>query len=265
MSPPPPPLSPCARSEVEHVRKFLACAKVRLDETRYYPPVNRHRYLVALALYSKCITVGEATLVLLDAGFNDEAFGMTRTMVEISLTLRYISNDPDNRALRFVEFGAKESEDWAKIAAIYWPQSAPTLPPRTQAVAATFPKRFQWADKPLSYLAYEPDAFEIDLATGQPTVHDLDYRVIYHWSSKYVHVTIGALRNHLVQAGRDNFTVRARDVEDLTHFATFNIAAYVLNTMVSFHRCMGDDQDKRVATWGAALIRHLSTRHFARR
>jgi hypothetical protein len=48
--------------------------------------------MVALALYSKCITVAEATIALLAAGFSDEAFGMTRTLVGIYIyiTLRYI-------------------------------------------------------------------------------------------------------------------------------------------------------------------------------
>jgi len=82
----------CGRSQVEHIRKFLAYAKLSVNEARYYPPSYGYQYLVALALYSKCITVAEATLVLLDAGFSDEAFGMTRTLVDIFLTLRYITN-----------------------------------------------------------------------------------------------------------------------------------------------------------------------------
>src|SRR5262245_45303724 len=69
----------CKRFEVEHLRKFLAYAKLRVNEARYYPPLNSYRYLVALALYSKCLTVAEATLTLLDGGFGDEAFGMTPT------------------------------------------------------------------------------------------------------------------------------------------------------------------------------------------
>ena len=32
--------------------------------------------MVSLALYTKCITVAEATIALLDAGFSDEAFGV---------------------------------------------------------------------------------------------------------------------------------------------------------------------------------------------
>ncbi len=83
---------PCKHPEIEHVRKFVACAKSRVNEAWIYPPLEGYRYMVALALYSKCITIAEATLALLDAGFSDEAFGMTRTLVGIFITLRYIAN-----------------------------------------------------------------------------------------------------------------------------------------------------------------------------
>lgn len=48
----------------------------------YDPKLNAYRYTLALALYSKRLTVAEATMSLLDAGFTDEAFGMTRTLVD---------------------------------------------------------------------------------------------------------------------------------------------------------------------------------------
>ena len=95
----------CERSEIEHVRKFVAYAKVCVNEARIYPPVNDYRYMVALALYSKCLTVAESILALLDAGFGDEAFGMTRTLIDIFFTLRYIANqDTDERARRYAQF-----------------------------------------------------------------------------------------------------------------------------------------------------------------
>jgi len=60
----------CKTPEIEHVRKFVAYAKLRVNSARYYPPLNAYRYTVALALYSKCFTVAEATMALLDAGFS---------------------------------------------------------------------------------------------------------------------------------------------------------------------------------------------------
>src|SRR5712671_4035243 len=96
------PPRPCKHSNSEHVRQFIAYAKLRVNAARIFPPRNGYRYMVALALYSKCLTVAEATLLLVDAGFSDEAFGMTRTLIDIFITLHYIANkDTDGRAQRY--------------------------------------------------------------------------------------------------------------------------------------------------------------------
>ncbi len=50
----------CKSSDIEHVRKFVAYAKLRVNDAWYFPPDRGYRYMVALALYSKCITVAEA-------------------------------------------------------------------------------------------------------------------------------------------------------------------------------------------------------------
>jgi hypothetical protein len=64
-----------------------------------------------------------------------------------------------------------------------------------------------------------------------------------------------------VQAGRDNFVVRAGSALDLTHLTLFNVAAYVVNTMIGFYRCMGDPPPRRLSKWGGALVTHIARRH----
>jgi hypothetical protein len=232
----------CKRSEIEHVRKFVAYAKLRLNAARYYPPVNAHHYLVALALYSKSITVAEATMALVDAGFSDEAFGMTRTLIDIFFTLRYIANkDTQDRARRYAEFTLKDVQVWSEVVEQYWPQKARPLAPLTKEIASTFRSPHQWSGKAVKDLALELDTVEVDPATGKPTVHDFAYRVTYRWTSHYVHPTIGALENHLIQAGRDNFVVRSGR-KDMSKLALFNVASYLSMTMVCFYRCTGDPQ-----------------------
>jgi hypothetical protein len=219
--------------------------------------------MVALGLYSKCITVAEAIIALLDSGFSDEAFGMTRTLVDIFITLHYIANkDTDERAQRYYEFSAKDIEVWSeKIIPDYWPKMMQPLDNRTKTVAITYPSPHQWSGKTTKDMALEPDTVEVDPATGKPTVHDFAYRVIYRWTSHYVHPTIVALENHLVQAGRDNFIVHNGRERDMSHLTAFNIASYVSITMVCFYRCMGDPQPERVGTWAGALMKHLARRH----
>jgi Family of unknown function (DUF5677) len=252
----------CKRSDTDHVRKFVAYAKATLNDAWYFPPFGDYRYMVALALYSKCITVAEATIVLIDADFPDEAFGMTRTLIDIFITMHYITNkDTDSRAQLYYQYFAKDIAEWAKIVTDYWPQQAHTLKPRILKAAANYPHPHRWSGKPTSQMALEPDTVEVDPATGQPVVHDFAYRVVYRWTSHYVHPTIGALDNHVVQAGHDNFVVRSGHAKDMRHMAVFNIAAYLCNTMVCFYRCMGDPQPSRLGTWSGALLAHLARRH----
>jgi len=252
----------CQRSEIEHVRKFVAYAKLRVNCAWYYPPRRGYQYMVALALYSKCLTVAEAIMILVDAGYGDEAFGMTRTLVDIFITLRYIANkDTDERARRYYLFFTKDIEGWNEVIKDFWPQNAEAISPRTLRIAATYPSPHRWSGKSVREMALEADTVETDPATGKPAIHDFAYRVVYRWTSHYVHPTIGALENHLVQAGRDNFVVNSGRMKDMRYMAVYNVACYVVNTMVCFYRCMGDPQPERVGTWGGALLKHLTRRH----
>lgn len=218
--------------------------------------------MVALALYGKSLTVAEATIALLDAGFGDEAFAMTRTLIDIFFTLRYIANkESDERAVKYYRFASKWVEGWDTVAKDYWPQMRQPLSARTQRYASQYRNPHSWSGKTAKEMACEPDTAEFFPNTQTPATHDFAYRVAYRWTSHYVHPTIIALQNHLVQAGRDKFVVRDGRHMREHHMAVFNVASYLFNTMVCFHRCMGDEQPARVATWGMALMKHLARRH----
>lgn len=252
----------CKTAEIEHVRRYVNYVKVSLNAKRYYPPINAYRYTVALALYSKAITVAEATLMLLDAGFSDEAFGMTRTLVDIYFTMRYIANhETEERATRFYKFIAKDIHGWSEVVKEYFPHLSQPVRSDIIQTAATYPNPHSWSGKNAKEMALEPDNFETDPATGKPAVHTVPYRIVFRWTSHFVHPTIAALRNHVVQPGRDNFTVRAMHEQDLSHLAAFNIADYLGKVMISFYRIMDEPQPNRVGTWSGALIAHLAKRH----
>jgi len=251
----------CQRSEIEHLRKYLAYAKRCVNDARIYPPITTHRYLVALALYSKCLTVAEATLALLDAGFSDEAFGMTRTLIDIYFTLRYIANrDTDQRARLYWEFFAKDRENWTDVITTYWPHLSPSANPTTARIAINYPRAHSWSGKTLKEMAFEPDTFELD-ANGKPATHGFPYDAMFRLTSHYVHPTIVALPNHLVTPGRDNFVIRCGQGKNMSHLAVFTAGAYVAQIMIAFYRCMGDPQPDCLANWAGALVKHLARRH----
>jgi hypothetical protein len=158
----------CKRSEVEHLREFITCAKKLLNDAWYYPPNYGYEYMVALALYSKSLTVAEATLVLIEAGYGDEAFATTRTLIDIYLTLRHIAiEDSHERAKRYAQFSAKNSAVWAEVAQIYWPSKGLAVPERTQKIAATFRSPHSWSGKTAKEIAFEPDTVDKD-DNGKP-------------------------------------------------------------------------------------------------
>ena len=254
----------CPHADLAHVRPFVAYAKATLNSAWYYPPRIQHKYTVALALYSKCITVAEATIALLDAGFPDEAFGMTRTMTDIAFTLRYISNkDTDKRAKLYYEFFTKDTEQWLDVIKTYWPQQVQPLDARTTRLAKNYAHPHRWAGAGVTArtMAYEPDTLEVDPATGKPSDLSVAYRIVYRWTSHYVHPSVVALHHHIVEAGHDPFKVRSGRGMFMGDTAAFNITNYLSLVMIYFYRCWGDPQPPRLSTWAYALLKHLARRH----
>lgn len=77
---------------------------------------------VLLALLSKSLTVARAVCSLVETGFAAEAFGLTRTLVELYLTVHYITNkDTESRAKTYVEYFARVHAGWGEINAKYYP------------------------------------------------------------------------------------------------------------------------------------------------
>lgn len=70
---------------IEELEKFI-------DDAGFIPATATYRSTVILALLSKALTVSRASCVLVESGFPEEAFGLTRTLIDIYLVVRYISN-----------------------------------------------------------------------------------------------------------------------------------------------------------------------------
>lgn len=66
----------------------------------------------------KAFALCRSVIVLVQNGFPDEAFGLCRSLYELSIYLRYITVDPElvqERALTFLLFGLKAKGFWADI------------------------------------------------------------------------------------------------------------------------------------------------------
>jgi hypothetical protein len=233
------------------------------DEQRYYP--RGHVYLdkVVLAHVSKSLTVAKSVLCLIDAGFPEEAFGLSRTLVEIALNLRFITNRySERRAKRFVHYFARWKLELMRRTLKHFKTKDATggekpqyskaqlrkMMPNYEAIvrmARKFPNPTSWTEtrnKKASrggawMMALEPDKHE--KLDGKPFKWMFDYDWIYFWTSQYVHATTISMETHAVFP-REAFSIRiaprrGQHTEDL---AAFNVAIYLQKVLVMAFRAI---------------------------
>lgn len=218
-----------------------------INESNYIPATQFHRTKVLLALLSKVLTTGRAVCTLVAAGFESEAFGLSRTMLETYLTIRYISNrDTEERAKEYVEYVAKTQEYVLLTVAKHLPNIVlPALAPHFVEMAKKYDSPHRWFQKHAGHvraMAMEPDSYEKD-AKGSPTTEAFDYEHVYSQTSHHVHATVLSLMGHGVDAG-ETFRVRANVSRefDWGGQALFNVLVYVSKSFVSAFRGLRDEQ-----------------------
>ena len=72
--------------QITRLEKFI-------NDWEMLPATADVRNRVFLALLSKALTVGRAICALVKDGFPAEAFGLSRTLIEIFFSVRYMSNN----------------------------------------------------------------------------------------------------------------------------------------------------------------------------
>jgi hypothetical protein len=215
-----------------------------INDSEFIPAVRFYRTIVVLGLVSKTLTVARAVCVLVDAGFPGEAFGLCRTMIDIYLTVRYISNkDTEERAKRFAEFYTKDHAGWTGIIQKFFPSvTIPNSESHKYAMekAKTYRSAHQWTGMgdQTRQMAIEEDSFECD-AAGHPLTCEFDYEVIYKWTSFFVHSTVSALECHL-SAAREVFRIRAQNelIQARADDALFSVLAYLSKTLIHAFRAI---------------------------
>lgn len=243
-----------------------------LDAQWFHAREGTYLDATVLMLLSKSLALARSTVCLVQNGFNEEAFASSRTLLELALNLRYITNgrNPELRAKRFVHFVAKIKMEWGRRAIQHFafPASAVRKGMRSyknfQSLERKFPKQ-GWLQasrkhsKGIWTMAMEPDRFEkepvVDKARkpvlnkrGQPRFKPLtwevDYKAIYFWTSRFVHVTIDSLDNHTALPGKP-FSVYTQGGRppvrktDLGDMALFNTILYIHRILLAGFRTLG--------------------------
>ncbi len=252
------------KPKVRQVKGVLTKITSYLDQQWICPRGGRYLDATVLTLLSKSLALARSTVCLVQNGFGEEAFAASRTLLELALTLRYITNgaNPELRAKRYVHFVAKIKMEYGAraIEQLAWTQKTLRETAASykefQALKRKYPKQ-SWLQaskkhaKGIWTMAMEPDRFEkvaIVDRKGKPVLNkrgkpktkpftwEFDYRIIYFWTSQFVHVTIDSLDNH---AATPDKVFRVYDPQTGTPVRNADIGTTALfNTVVTMHKIL---------------------------
>jgi Family of unknown function (DUF5677) len=203
---------------------------------------------VPFAHLTKAFQVHEAVITLCRAGFGSEAFALSRIILEMYITVRWITNQEQNkRAEDFALFVAKRKEYAATIFAKYRP-GTPVAADALNYVENTYKQyadRYDsfkfWSNKPnnLRALAEEKEILMPGLVPPDDDAVML-YEIWYSEASDYVHVTAVALDEVFPTTGEPYTASRenqARRIFDAVFHATQWLFSIVLR--VDTYRQLG--------------------------
>ncbi len=103
--------------ELAKIEHYIGRVVASVEGIGFYPRVL-HRYpfdSVAAAMMSKAVALAKSCITLLKAGQADEAYGLSRSVVECALILRYITSDQAlqaDRAAQFALFSFEYKNVW---------------------------------------------------------------------------------------------------------------------------------------------------------
>lgn len=245
--------------------KRIARLEKFIDNWKMIPATADARNRVFLALLSKALTVGRAVCALVRTGFPAEAFGLSRTLIEIFFSVRYMSNkDTEARITTYVEYAARVQKEWVILNHKYFPNRKLDLPPshaEAMKIADKYKSRHQWTPHggQAKFMALEPDTFEVN-QQGEPITGELDYDAFYFWTSQYVHATIHSLYGHAIAPG-DYFRVRARisQERDLARLALFNTLSALTKIFIQACRGMREEQPEAILRDMFKMIHRLAS------
>lgn len=241
-----------AQPNVNSVLEEISKLESYLNELQMLPATHRYRNAVILALLSKSLTVSRAICLLEEHGFDGEAFGLTRTLIEIYFCVRYIGNKhTEERAQTYVKYHARIRKEWQTVITRFYPHiPVETIALDTEVLetAEEFKSRAHWTGQggQAKLMAIEEDTTELN-DQGEPLKAEFDYDAIYFWTSHYVHVTVEALNEHASPPG-EVFKVRAREGTDKKRGrdALFNTLVFVSKSFVVACRAMNEEQPEQI-------------------
>ena len=233
-------------NQTDLTRTFISDIRNAVSELRIYPrAVEGYEFdQVALGLLSKAFRLCDACLTLFDARYFDEAYGLSRSLVECAATLRHLTMNPDERDAR-----TKIYLDYFKTEKVYWLHQArsyvtdPQILKEIEQYASKMkledvgidPKQALKHWSGLSKFLWKVNETEhpLDLPANTQKNRKSSYGVDYHQTSQYVHCSIWSLLNYCPDIKEPYISKCRAERYDLNaQLVLFNIANYL-------HICCG--------------------------
>src|SRR5262249_17045808 len=154
------------QGDARYVLRQIKRLERNLNEMEMIPATHRYRSAVLLGLLSKALTVARAVCLLVKSGFPAEAFGLSRTLIEIYFSIRYISNqDTEARAKTYADYHARVRQEWQTIIMKFYPKTpahAITLDEDVVETAKAFKHKGHWTGHggQAKLMALEEDSIE---------------------------------------------------------------------------------------------------------
>ena len=268
------------KPKVRRLKKILNRITAYVDDQWIHPRKGSYLDASILTLLSKSLSISRSIVCLVQNGFGEEAFAASRTLLELALNLRYITNGrtPELRAKRYVQFVAKIKLEWGTRAVEHFSWTEKSVRQQSafykefQTLKRKYPKQ-SWLQaskkhsKGIWTMAMEPDRFEqvavVD-SEGEPVLDkrgrpkmkpftwEFDYKIIYFWTSQFVHVTIDSLDNHAATPEKpfkvyDPQTGTPARKTDLADMALFNTAITMHKVLVAAFRGLGHTYPEKLS------------------
>ena len=250
--------------EIGKIRGYIRSAEVEVNRLQISPrAAPRYPFdIVGLATLSKVFALSKACLHLLSSNLPDEAFGLSRSIVECATNLRYLTADPalqDKRTHDFVKFALADKSFWAyhaleQFAGRKEEQEIREYAKQEGIVPDTKPARTHWSGE----TGFIWSSMNIDHPLDGPvtTQHKkISYAADYFHGSEFVHGSSPAIDSYFVDDKTPFVVTSSSGLHETTQSSLFIILIYLHSSIGYVLHGMNSD---RPATLNSLFQRTLN-------
>ncbi|HTR24502.1 MAG TPA: DUF5677 domain-containing protein [Terriglobales bacterium] len=228
------------KREIQKVNRFVRAAEAEIDAMAILPR-NATRYpfdIVGLATVSKAFALAKACLKLLSFHSSDEAFGLSRSIVECANNLRYLTEKSDSQNKRVRNFVNQYKADKA-----FWAHHALELfsgRPEEKEIRDymqqesispdTKPASRHWSGE----RGFIWDTVNIDHPLDGPVTpkhKKISYAADYFQTSSFVHCSLPAIDNYAVDEAKPFRVSTSTGLHETSQSTLFIVFLYLHSTI----------------------------------